>query len=271
MTGRHQLCELAGFGVSVLACAIGCSVYNADLFDAGSGASGGGSNGGSAGGNEGGSGGTTPNAGGTGGTPSSSGGLGGGAGTQLELIDDMEDGNSTIRLIKKRNGHWDVANSGSGGAQEPASGFTVLEPDSGAPDSDYAAHTAGGGFAWATLNVSMKNGVVAYDASAYRGLSFRAKVGTDSVNTVRVRVVTGDTDPAGGICGNPNPVCYDHFTTEVVLDTDWSTQEVFFDDFSQDVEIYDAVNLETVYYFQFYFEGSADFEIWIDDLSFISK
>ncbi len=252
----------------------GCSVYDDGLLDLG---------GGGTPGDSGGSGGSiTP----TGGAPSGGGGATGGASptgglggqaTTLELIDDLEDGNVLIKASHGRTGNWDIANDGTG-TQTP-SPFSI-SAGTGAPPSDKGAYTAGSGFStWASLNVSMRSGGLAYDASAYSGLSFRAKVGSGSSSTIRVRVVTGDTDPRGGICKDPSDVptpdpsefCYDHFFAEIDLTESWATYEVFFTDFGQsDTGMsFPSIDLAHVYQLEFYFDQPDTIELWVDDLSFI--
>ncbi|HSC87709.1 MAG TPA: hypothetical protein VLC09_10585 [Polyangiaceae bacterium] len=265
----RQVRSVLGFVVAA-SLALGCSVYDDSLLDDGDepdGSSGGGTGTGGQGLGGDGSGG----GGGTGGGQGT-GGLGGASNETYQLIDDMEDGNVQVRFIDGRTGGWDVAHdSASAGTQVPAQGFSSFDADSGAPDSNYAAHTQGTDLAWASLNVSMKTAAAEYDASAFQGLRFRAKASAASVKTVLVRVVTADTDPAGGVCGGANPACFDHFSTEVQLTTDWATHSIYFEDFAQQSPVYESVNLAKMYYFQFYFSSPAEFELWVDDIEFIEN
>lgn len=253
-----------------------CSVYGEDLLDSGGlGGSSGGSTPSGGSGSGGGSGGVASGGGSGGGD--ATGGLGGGGSDVLELIDDLEDGNVLIKASHGRTGNWDIASDGVG-TQTP-SPFSVAA-GSGAPPSDIAAYTEGSGLGtWASLNVSMRSGGQAYDASAYKGLTFQAKVGAASSQTIRVRVVSGDTDPRGGVCKDPGETptppqsefCYDHFFQEVDLTEDWETYRVLFEDFGQSDTgmAFDSINLETVYQIEFYFDQPDDIELWVDDLYFI--
>lgn len=274
---------------------VGCNVYTDDLIgDDASGGDGGddgkGSGGltsaggrGSGGDETGGEGGEGPTGGKGSGGSSGSGGSGGtNPGTTYELIDDMEDGNATVLSSHGRTGRWNVYNDGTAGTQEPAENFSDMEDVSSDPPHDeslYAAYTAGNGFTdWgAVLNVTMKSGgaYVAYDASAYSGLGFYAKVGTGiTPRSVKIRLVTADTaNPDGGVCKEP-PVgpgeiaCYDHFALDVVLTASWKYYEISFDDFARgDSSTPLALDLSKLFSIEFLSEQDT-FELWIDDLAF---
>lgn len=271
-----------------------CNVYNADLLaeatsnDSGGGTSSGGTGSGGA-----------PHSGGLGGAAPSGGDAGetggnsadGGSGGQLpteptyELIDDMEDNEPSILPTRGRNGRWNTYNDGTPeGVQIPAPDFTTMtsvSADAPHAASDYGAYTSGEGFTGfgAVLNVTMRSFPVyedtpPYDATAYTGLSFWAKVGEDKSTTIRVRLVTTDTDPRGGVCsptGDVSEICFDHFLTQRSLTTTWQRYDVYFDDFGQTAtgKPFAAPNLEGLYTIEFVASGSGPFEFWIDDLSFI--
>jgi hypothetical protein len=243
----------------------------------GGGASGGGSASGSGGGSGGGGGGASGSAGAAGGA------------TNLDLIDDLEDGNAAIRGIAQpaRNGVWDTSNDMSpGGVQSPAP--TMFAPVALGADVPYAqdrfaAYTKGSGFTayGAFMNVTMRSWPIyaqapTYNASGYIGLSFWAKVGPASTRTLRVRFVSADTDDRGGRCSKTGPVgqlCYNHFYLDLPLTTSWQRSEIRFANFVQTNtgKIYPAIDLAEMYGLEFYFLSGATFELWVDDLSFIRK
>ena len=227
---------------------------------------------------------------GAGGASGSAGGIGGSSNTSnLDLIDDLEDGNAAIRVIAQpaRNGVWDTSNDMSaGGVQSPPpSMFTPVALGSAVPYAGdrYAAYTRGSGFTnyGAFMNVTMRSWpdysqAPTYDASGYLGLSFWAKVGPSSTKTLRVRFVSADTDDRGGRCSKTGPVeqvCYNHFYLDLPLTTSWQRHQIRFADFAQTNtgKIFPAIDLAEMYGLEFYFLTGATFEVWVDDLSFIRK
>jgi hypothetical protein len=215
-----------------------------------------------------------------------SGGMGGEVSTSpsYELIDDMEDQDPNLLVSGGRNGRWNTYNDGSAGSQAPATDFTDMQALSGdAPhaDSSYSAYTSGSGFTGfgAVLNATMRSWpnydeTPPYDASEFTGLSFFAKVGAGASRTVRVRLVTTDTDPRGGICaesGEAAVLCFDHFVTQLTLSEEWARYDVSFDDFGQTGAgmQFSGVAVDSLYTVEFLIPGSGDFELWVDDLSFI--
>jgi hypothetical protein len=209
----------------------------------------------------------------------------------LELLDDMEDSDAFVVASKGRNGHWDVSNDASSGAtQTPlAAAFSMAElTDAARPDSHFAAYTQGVGFKdWgAYMTVSMRTWpkyeeTPVYDASAYSGISFYAKVGAGSDATLRVRYIGAQTDPRGGQCtvgGSVDAACYDHFFASIKLSQDWQRVELLFADFQQAGvgKTFPKIDLTGMYALDFFFPGRKTtsgnaFELWVDDLSFIVK
>lgn len=297
------------FGTLVL-CAPACSIYTQELLQGATGAAGntsgtganssGGQKSSAGGDNSGGSGadsstgGATVSTGGTGGESNTGGsntggnpGTGGlGGAPSYEPIDDMEDNEPTILPRDGRNGRWNVYNDGSAGTQTPSPDFSTMhELMDSAPelDSSYSAYTSGGGFStWgAVLNVSMRSWPTyeetpPYDATAYSGMAFYAKVGADSTSSIRVRLVTTDTDPRGGNClesGDTSELCFDHFAHSVTLSTDWQFVELSFDDFVQSGsgKQFSKPALDGLYSLEFVVSAGTDFELWVDDPFFIEN
>ncbi len=285
----------------------GCAVYSEDLLDDAAGVTAGGGNtsssGGKGGTGEGGDDGTGGSLGGgsnTGGADGGAGGsvsgtgasasTGGTAARTYDLIDDMEMSDPTIRKADTRNGRWNTYNDGSDGTQVPAADFTLMQAlggDSPTEESTFSAYTQGSGFTlWGSvLNVTMHSAfptyeeTPTYDASAYSGVSFWAKVGAGKTKFVRIRYISADTDPRGGVCTDPassppiSEACFDHFSVDLQLTTEWKYYHVPFADFTQDNsgKHFDAINLEKAYTFEFVLGTNTDFELWVDDLSFYAE
>ena len=213
----------------------------------------------------------------------------------LDLIDDLEDADKLIRVTNspKRDGIWDTSNDGSvGGIQTPAPTLfkpTALGTDAPYPGDKYAAYMKGSGFVGygAFMNVSMRlfgdyQLTPQYDASAYQGLSFWAKVGSASAANLRVRFISGDTDPRGGKCKSPtstftpnhDQLCFNHYSSDVTLDRTWKLYQLdFARDFAQGADgmLFSSIDLQGMYGLEFFFAPGETFELWIDDLSFVKK
>lgn len=299
--------------------AAGCSVYSGDLLDPSPGADAGaageqrdraGASGdglGDAGAFASGEAGATSSDGGSaaGGSPSggrsgaSGGTAGGGTGSaggptiDPNLIDDFEDGDSAIHVIAapRRDGLWDVNNDGTeGGVQTPLpQAFlpTLLGSDVPYAGDQYAGYTKGSGFKTfgAYMNVTMRvSNVYAdtpqYDASAYTGIKFWAKVGSGATiaKSMRVRFISGDSDPRGKKCKDPaampaplpDEYCYNHYYQAVALTSAWKQYTLPFNAFVQGGAgmTNPTIDLAEMYGLEFYFLQNSDFELWLDDLSF---
>jgi hypothetical protein len=214
--------------------------------------------------------------------------------SNLDLIDNLEDGDGLIRLVPtpRRDGIWDSGNdSTASGKQTPVPGMfkpvALLAADAPYAGDKYAAYSKASGFAsYAFMNVSMRSWATydttypKYDASGYKGLTFLAKAGTGSSLGMRVRFISGDTDPRGAKCklstDTPTPpanqLCYNHYYAPVTLTNGWATYTLSFaDDFLQPVMTSSPIDLTELYGFEFYFGGGDDYEIWVDDLSFVKN
>jgi hypothetical protein len=247
--------------------------------------SGGASGNGGAGGEEGGG------AGGVGGLAGASGTSSGGtsgsggapdSGSNLDLIDDLEDNDSAIRQIAGRQGSWYVFNDGQG-TQTPALGaFTPFT--GGAQSSRYATHTWGQGFSdWgAGIAVDLNNpgdqpqdprrGT--YDVSSWQGFSFQAK-GTGAVRFMVITRAVADAVDHGTCEPEPDRPCFDAHGARTWLTADWTQQRIRFSDLAQEgwgvSASFDAAQVLGVS-FQ-HPEGAdvtnkaAPFDFWIDDLA----
>ncbi|HTA94256.1 MAG TPA: hypothetical protein VK745_31970 [Polyangiaceae bacterium] len=236
--------------------------------------------------------GTTGMAGSSAAGTSAAGGSAAGA-SSLDLIDNLEDGDGSIRLVAtpRRDGIWDSGNDATvGGVQTPVPGMfkpvALLAADAPYAGDKYAAYSKATGFtSYAFMNVSMRSWPTydttypKYDASGYKGLTFLAKAGSGSSLGMRVRFISGDTDPRGGKCKlataqDPSPpedeLCYNHYYAPVTLSNSWATYTLSFtDDFLQPVVTNPTIDLTEMYGLEFYFGSGDNYEIWVDDLSFV--
>ena len=112
-----------------------------------------------------------------------------------------------------------------------------------------------------------------YDASSYKGISFLAKASSASSKSMRVRFVSGDTDPRLKKCtvgGTQETACYNHYYATVTLTTAWATHSADFSTFVQgsDGMINPNIDLTEMYGLEFYFNPPSDYDLWLDDLKF---
>ena len=205
-----------------------------------------------------------------------------------DLIDDLEDNDKSINILNnpRRDGSWDIGNDGTVGGMQTPTPFMFMPTKLSAATAPYAgdqfaAHTKGSGFSTygAYMSVSMRSyadyaTTPQYDASKYTGISFLAKASATSAKSLRVRFISGDTDPRGGKCkleGMHSGRCYNHYFSVVTLSDTWQLYTLgFVADFAQggDGMTNDAIDLAGMYALEFFFTPSSDFELWVDDLTF---
>ena len=238
----------------------------------------------------GGTGGTEPGAG-TGGsagtTGGTSGGLGGSAGTGgsgpvsgSSLLDDFEDENLTVEQTDTRGGVWYTFTDGTVGTIAPTP--LACTPNSGAPTAlgGYAMHITATGFkgtgtVGSGLGVDFRNLKKVYDASAYSGIRFWAKVGAAKNTKHRVQIADATTDKAGGKCNSaadaPNGTkCDDHFGSGLTFTTAWAQYEVRFDKLTQLGwgNAADALNKAALYGLQITAGPKLEVDLWLDQIEF---
>jgi len=240
---------------------------------------------------------------GTGGT-SAAAGMAGTAGMPMEscpdpneaidptaIIDDMEDRNAFVTEVAERTGGWWTAGDETVGASmvpvqtdlsdELALPEAIPDPRCG---SHYAMRVTGQGFLdWgAVMGVAFafgerpngEYGAVPYDASAYEGVEFYARIGDTSTTEVRYQISDSNSEPDGGVCSEvrgSSDECYDSFGVSLPkLDTSWRRYKIPFSGLSQRDYGYDADAVVTtaVYQISFNFPPASVFDFWVDDLTF---
>jgi hypothetical protein len=217
---------------------------------------------------------------GTGGTPPTDGTSGG---PKQEMIDDMDDGDGSILMAGGRVGAWYTYNDASPAGMQTPLVMTPFTMHAGGRDGNgYAAATSGSGFTvWgAGMGFNLKdpgdgnNGSakVTYDASAYSGIAFWAKAGAGSTTALRVNVSDKNTDPAGGVC-MPAEKCNDHFGKDIHLTEAWAFYTMNFGDLLQLGwgQASPALDPAHLYAVQFQVAKGVTFDVWLDDVAFLSK
>lgn len=203
-----------------------------------------------------------------------------------ELVIDFEDGTGQLPETSGRAGGFYMYNDMStGGVQTPApSQSMTIAPTNGGHCSTYAMNMKGMGFTvWGAgmgtdLNnvydsAAMKSNKRTYDASAYAGVTFWARIGDGSTaKMVRFNVANKDTDPLGGVC-MPEAKCNDHFGQWLTFTPTWTKYTVMFADMKQQgfgapVAAFDP---KTVYAVQFQVKQATMFDVSVDDVALIRK
>ncbi|HEX9298090.1 MAG TPA: hypothetical protein VF881_19755 [Polyangiaceae bacterium] len=207
--------------------------------------------------------------------------------TTESMIDNMEDNNVPhyILPVEGRVGYWFTVNDGAdGGTQTPAPSMFGMSP--GGYNGPYAAHLSGHGFSvWGiymgfTLNKPLQGVRNTYDASAYTGISFWAKLGAtnmcsppSSCRLVHVAISTRDTDAQGGVC---KTACSDHFGSWIDLTAEWHKYTILFRNMMQDgwgiPGPAQGLKFDAAHTYEVQFQvkpAAAPFDFWIDDVAFV--
>ena len=202
------------------------------------------------------------------------------AGADLEIIDQMEDGDGTIEMTAMRGGVWFSFNDKQGGTQTPdpyAEVFPMAELDPPRAGSHYAARTRGGGFTdWgAGIGFELYN-QKAYDVSRYAGITFWARRAPDTVSKLRFAVTDSATAPRGGQCHEyaDYSTCSDYFGSDLSLDTEFQRYTLTWGELTQSGfgdPRPDSVNTSAVYGVRFQIDKDEDFDFWIDDIALLCR
>jgi hypothetical protein len=153
---------------------------------------------------------------------------------------------------------------------DPTKPFTMT--DTGDACRKYAAYVYGGPFV--DGNPSFWFGLGGpYDAAAYGGISFWAKIDAGSSSGLRVLFPDKDTLPDGGLCqmfGTAAATqCYDHYGKRIFLTTEWTKYTISFSSLTQDGwgRAGGGFDPSTIYEVQFQLPTNATFGVWIDDVA----
>ncbi|WP_437721117.1 hypothetical protein [Sorangium sp. So ce861] len=193
----------------------------------------------------------------------------------------MEDNDNAINAAGGRVGYWYTFNDETEGAtQNPPpdptgtgeTPFTMSALDPARGQSMYAARSWGEGFMdWGIgfgFDLKSEDGEkTPYDASAYTGITFWAKLGPGSGTAASIKVSDPGTDPAGGTCTTCDAWNWSFPVTE-----EWQQFTIAFADLKQggwgDPAGTDQIDATKLYSIQFQINDAASFDIYIDDLAF---
>ena len=194
------------------------------------------------------------------------------------LIEDFEDDDGQIVKLDGRDGYW-WKNADKEGAKftDPPDGSAIKFADDGAGGSVKSLHVAGVtakgsdqayGVEIGTNFISTKASL--YDGSKYVGVSFMAKVGPKSVKKVRFNMGDVNTHPDLGSCKS----CWNHFSKDVELSTEWKEYQVSFKEMQQRAGWGEprpkSISPKELYTVTFAFEGSGgEFELFVDNIQFL--
>ena len=194
------------------------------------------------------------------------------------LIDDFEDNNNQNAAVDGRGGYWYTFVDKAGSTVSPEAGEAggTFTPAEGGYNSKYAAEVKGkiatAAIVFGALGVNFVDPKAAYDASKYAGVMFFAKRGGNSTGKVRLKVPDASTDPVGGVCSE----CFNDFGADLNLTEQWQRYVYPFHDMRQ-MEGWGAPRRPHIdpsklfgLQWQVNVQGS-DYDIWIDNVSFICK
>ena len=191
------------------------------------------------------------------------------------LIADGENNSNQIADIQGRGGYWYTFVDDAGSTVVPEAGKnggTFAMTEGGADGSKFAARmtgTVGGGakvFVGMGLNFVDPKGT--YDASRYKGITFKIKKGPGSHANVRLKVPDGQTDPDGKKCSE----CFNDFGLDMVVTDSWQEYTIPFTSMKQLKgwgSRFDGIDPTTLYGIQFQVnDPGVPFDIWVDDIAF---
>jgi len=190
-------------------------------------------------------------------------------------IDDMEDHQKNQVIVQNgRNGYWYTFLDKQGSTVSPPAGKTFIMSPGGVNNSTTAAHMLGktsssGDPIFVGMGFSFTNPKAQYDASAYSGVSFYAKVGPGSAKGFRLKVPDVNTDPDGKVCTE----CYNDFGTDLTLTEEWKQYVVPFSKMTQldgwGSPSKPAIDKSKVYGMQWQInQPGTSFDLWVDDVAF---
>ncbi len=191
------------------------------------------------------------------------------------LISDGENNSNQTATIQGRGGYWYTFVDDEGSTVVPEAGKnggTFAMSPGGADGSKFAARmtgtVAGGSKIYAGMGLNFVDPKGTYDASKYKGISFKIKKGPGSHANVRLKVPDGQTDPEGKKCSE----CFNDFGLDMVVTDSWQEYTIPFTSMKQLKgwgSRFDGIDPSTLYGIQFQVnDPGASFDIWVDDIAF---
>lgn len=185
---------------------------------------------------------------------------------QAPLIDDFEDGNSSVLPNDGRSGSWHAGQDGTGflSTTDPP------VPEVGGVDGvGSALHLSGGGFSsWgANLTVELRNGAFPYDASAYRGIKFWARGSGTRLKVIFMQQNLAPGHPCS-TCNTANGECGLLYSSEVAINDAWSPYTVDWTSLTPPTVIDTPFAPDQLMTIQFEVPAAAAVDLWLDAVSF---
>ena len=192
------------------------------------------------------------------------------------MISDGEANNNQVNAVKDRGGYWYTFVDKSGSTVTPTSGDqggTFTMAPGGANGTQFAAHMTGqlssGDTVYAGMGLNFQEPKGAYDATAYKGISFWAKKGPGSTGKLRLKVPDTNTDPDGKVCKE----CFNDFGMDLTLTDEWTQFVVPYIGMTQMKDWgsprMPGVDSSRIYGLQFQVnEKGAAFDVWVDEIQF---
>lgn len=191
------------------------------------------------------------------------------------VIDDFEDGDFFPNADPGFKGNWYAYGDGSG---LTTLNISIIPGQRAA--SKKALESTGQDFtSWGSgVGVDLNNptntqgGKLPWDASAYTGITFWAHAGANL--TVTVAMPDIDTEPAGGRCDVANGGCDHHYVKSIQIDNHWRRYVVLFSELVAEpgtVPPPAGFAPDALIGVQFRMGGGQTYDLWIDDLAFVSE
>ncbi|HMI90466.1 MAG TPA: hypothetical protein VK509_03840 [Polyangiales bacterium] len=209
-----------------------------------------------------------------------------------DVVSTFEDGTGSVNQTAGRGGGFYMFNDMTAGAmQTPPPGTLPPARMAARCGGMFALCMAGKGFAtWGAgmgTDLGMTAGGAAtdggtgmgtksaYDASAYKGISFWAKANPGSAVAVRVNVKDASTAPEGGVCdaamSSGAEACNDDWGKNLNLTTEWAPYTLLWTELRQSGwgKAASAFDSKKAYSIQFQVNKGLEFDLCIDDLAFV--
>jgi hypothetical protein len=185
---------------------------------------------------------------------------------QAPLIDDFEDGDSSVLPNDGRSGSWHAGSDQSGflSTSDPP------VPELGGVDgSGSSLHLSGGGFTgWgANLTLELRNGAFPYDASAYRGITFWARGSGTRLKVIFMQQNLAPGHPCS-TCDTATGECGLLYSTEVAINDAWNPYTVDWTSLLPPTVIDTPFAPDQLMTIQFEVPAAAALDLWLDDVSF---
>jgi hypothetical protein len=187
----------------------------------------------------------------------------------------------------------------AGGTTEPAAGANIAAAEITCPTgglcgaSSFAMHVSGGGFTsygpslsndWVYESEEMTVVGEPLDGSTFTGIAFWTRKGDSAGAAPTLRMIVNDvsTHAQGGVCdpeaapgsgGEASEACWDGWMTERAVPSTWTLVKVPFSALAQGGfgKTAEAIDTSKIYGVTFQMPNMADFDFWIDDVSFYKE